>query len=351
MQRLERSQASHDFMQKPSHLFVLCLLIGVLGSNGMPLHAQERGQPKPNQKGTTTQSKDQLPQEAGQSIDLSSRLVNVFFNVTDKSNAFITDLRQEEMEVWENGQQQEIFSFSRQTDLPLTIALLIDISGSEQYTLPDEKFAASQFFRSIVRPLKDTVAIIVFRDEVILVQDFTSTLDRLERALDTVRYTPRTTTDNSSKFGGTSLYDAVYVACQDALSRQAGRHTIIVLTDGEDTTSHYRLSDAIDRAWRSEVTVYSIGIGDRFRFGLNEGVLKKLSQETGGRAHFPKNPDELGAVFRQIEDELRTQYQVAYYPSNSASDGTFRKIELRVPGRKDLRIRHRPGYYSPKPEG
>jgi len=350
VQRMAQRPASHDFMRKTFHRLAFSCLIGALGSNAFLHYAQTPQKPTPEQREPRVKTKEPA-QDEGQTIDLSSRLVNVFFSVTDKRNAFLTDLRQDEVEVWENGQRQEIFTFGRQTDLPLTIALLIDVSGSEQYTLPDEKFAASQFFRSFVRPMKDTVAIIEFRDEVTLVQDFTSTVDRLERALESVRYTPRTTTDNTSKFGGTSLYDAVYVTCEDSLSQQAGRHTIIVLTDGKDTTSHYRLSDAIDRAWRSEVTVYSIGIGDRFRFGLNEGVLKKLSQETGGRAYFPDNPDELAAAFRQIEDELRSQYLVAYYTSNSAPDGTFRKIEVRIPGRKDLRIRHRPGYYSPKLAG
>jgi VWFA-related protein len=327
------------------------LLIAVLVSCGFLLYAQEPTPPKPDAANPAGQQKEKSAQDQGEPVELSSRLVNVFFTATDKRNAFLTDLRKEEIEVWENGQPQEVFMFNRQTDLPLTIAILIDVSGSEQFTLADEKYAASQFLRSFVRPMKDTVAIVEFRDEAVVIQDFTSTVDRLERALDSVRFTPRTTNDSSSKFGGTSLYDAVYLTCQDLLSQQAGRHTIILLTDGEDTTSHYHLSDAIDRAWRSEVTVYSIGIGDRFRFGLNEGVLKRLSQETGGRAYLPKNPDELVKSFREIEDELRSQYLVAYYPSNAAQDGTFRKIEVRIPGRKDVRIRHRPGYYAGKSAG
>ncbi|MBI3951504.1 MAG: VWA domain-containing protein [Acidobacteria bacterium] len=327
------------------------ILMGGLLSSGSLLHAHQSEQSQRAPSGHTSQQKETSSQEPDQAIDLSSRLVNVFFSVTDKRNAFITDLRREDIEVHENGQPQEIFAFARQTDLPLTMALLIDISGSEQYTLADEKHAASRFIRSIVRPMKDTVAIVEFRDEAILVQDFTSSAERLDRALETIRFTPPTTTDNTSKFGGTSLYDAIYVTCQDSLSRQAGRHTIILLTDGEDTTSRYKLSDAIERAWRSEVTIYSIGIGDRLRSGINEGVLKKLSQETGGRAYFPDNSDQLDAAFRQIEDELRSQYLVAYYPSNAAQDGSFRKIEIRIPNRKDLRIRHRLGYYSPKATG
>jgi VWFA-related protein len=338
-------------------VLITWVVIGSFLSGSLVFGVQLSPPPKPDPGQASTQAtrdqnkSDQQPPQEEEPVRLGARLVNVPFSVSDKRNAIITDIRQEEIQVLENGQPQEIFQFVRQTDLPLTIALLIDISNSQEYTLPDEKAAASQFLRSVMRPGKDVVAIAEFRDETILVQDFTSTLDRLERGLDQVRYTPRTTSDNTSKFGGTSLYDAVYVTCQDLLARQAGRRTIILLTDGEDTTSQYRLPDAIDRALRSEVTIYSIGIGDRFRYGVDEGTLKKLSQETGGRAYFPKNPETLLSAFRQIEEDLRNQYLVAYYPSNSGPGGSFRKIEIRVPGRKDLRIRHRLGYYVPKPEG
>jgi VWFA-related protein len=324
----------------------LCVLL-IMGLTQPWIQAQQSSQnPPAPTKPTTTQKTQQ--QEDDEPIDLSSRLVNVFFSVQDKRNALITDLRQEDTQIFENGQPQEMFTFSRQTDLPLTIALLLDISGSMEYVLPEEKAAASRFFRTMVRPMKDSVAIAEFRDETILVQDFTSSMERLDRALASVRFTPRTSNDSTSKFGGTSLYDAVYITSQDLLARQPGRHTIILMTDGEDSTSRYKLGDAIDRALRSETTVYAIGIGDRYRFGVNEGVLKKLSNETGGRAYFPDNAEQLEAAFRQIEDELRSQYLIAYYPSNASQDGSFRKIEIRTPNRKDLRFRHRLGYYAAK---
>lgn len=327
---------------------IVLLLMLTFTFNSSLLRAQ---QPKQNPPTPPKAPAQQKQSDQDNEIDLSSRLVNVLFSANDKKNALITDLRQEDIQVYENGQQQEIFSFNRQTDLPLTIALLMDVSGSMEYVLPEEKSAANRFFRSIVRPMKDAIAIVQFRDEAILVQDFTSSMERLEKGLDSVRYTPRTTQDNTSKFGGTSIHDAIYVTCQDLVGKQPGRHTIILLSDGEDTTSRYKIGDAIDRALRSEVTIYSIGIGDRFRFGVNEGVLKKLSQDTGGRAYFPDNPEQLETAFRQIEDELRSQYLVAYYPSNATQDGTFRKIEVRIPNRKDLRMRHRLGYYAPKSEG
>ena len=296
-----------------------------------------------------TQEKSKPPkaiEEQDQGIELSSKLVNVFFNVTDQRGAYLTDLRKEEIQVLEDKKSQEIFSFSRQTDLPLTISVLIDVSGSEQFVLPLLKSAATQFFRSFVRPDKDVVSIAEFRDETTLLQDFTATTGRLEKALENVRYTRPTARDSSSHFGGTSLFDAIYVTCEESLARQAGRRTIILLTDGDDTTSTYKAHDAIDRALRTDVTIYAIGIGDQIFRGVDEGTLKRLSSETGGRAYFPRKETDLTTAFKQIENELRTQYYIAYYPSNSAQDVSYRSIQILIPAREKLRITHRRGYYA-----
>ncbi len=280
--------------------------------------------------------------EPDEPVHLSARLVNVFFTATDRRRAIVTDLQRGDVRVFEDGREQEIFTFVRQTDLPLTIALLIDVSASQQYTLPEEKAAAMRFIRSIVRPGKDVVAIVAFRDEVRLIEDFTSTVSRLEAALNRVRYTPPTGRD--PRFGGTSLYDAIVLAARELLAKQPGRRMILLLTDGEDTTSLYQLPEAIAEALRAEATIYAIGIGDRYRFGINSSVLRRLTQETGGRAYFPRNAEDLARAFREIETELRSQYLVAYYPSDPTPDGRFRQIEIRVPTRKGLRIRHRRGY-------
>jgi len=281
-------------------------------------------------------------EEPDEQVHLNARLVNVFFTATDRRRAIVTDLRREEVRVFEDGREQEIFTFVRQTDLPLTIALLIDVSASQQYTLPEEKAAAARFIRSIVRPGRDVVAIVAFRDEVRIIEDFTSTISRLEVALNRVRYVPPTGRD--PRFGGTSLYDSIVLVARELLAEQPGRRTILLLTDGEDTTSLYRLHDAIAEALRVEATIYAIGIGDRYRFGINSGVLRRLTQETGGRAYFPKNARDLTRAFREIETELRSQYLVAYYPSDPTPNGRFRQIEIRVPTRKGLHIRHRRGY-------
>ncbi len=297
-----------------------------------------------SQEITSRDLPEQRPKHAEEPVHLSARLVNVFFTVTTRRNAIVADLRREDVRVFENGREQEIFTFVRQTDLPLTIAVLIDVSASQQYTLPEAKAAAARFLRALVRPGTDTVAIVTFRDEVRLVEDFTSTLSRLEAALNRVRTTPPMAHDPESRFGGTSLYDAVLLAARDLLAQRPGRRTILAITDGEDTTSVSQLSDAIAEALRAEVTIYAIGIGDRSRFGLNVRVLRRLTEETGGRAYFPKNSADLERAFQEIETELRSQYLLAYYPSDPIPTGRFRQIEIRVPTRKGLRIRHRRGY-------
>ncbi|MBI4468675.1 MAG: VWA domain-containing protein [Acidobacteria bacterium] len=296
----------------------------------------------------TQEKRKPATEEQEQPIELSGRLVTLYFNVNDQRGAYITDLKREELQVLEDKKPQELFSFFRQTDLPLTIAVLIDVSGSEQMTLPFLKSAAAEFFQSFIRPDKDAVSISQFRDETILLQDFTSTLERLERGLERVRYTRPIGRDSSSRFGGTSMYDAVFVTCEESLGRQAGRRTIILLTDGEDTTSSYKSHEAINQALRSEVTIYAIGIGDRAFGGVNEGALKRLTGETGGRAYFPRKDGDLARAFKQIENELRTQYYLAYYPSNAARDGTYRSIQVLIPGREKIRINHRRGYYAPE---
>lgn len=322
------------------------LLLGVGLMLVHPLTFEERASgSRPDARALQEQrSQRTTAAEPDEQVHLSARLVNVFFTATDRRHAVITDLRREEVRIFENGQEQEIFTFVRQTDLPLTIALLMDVSASQQYTLSEQKVAAARFLRSIVRPGKDTVALVTFRDEVTLIQDFTSTIARLEAALNRVRYTPPTSQNPESRFGGTSLYDAVLLTARELLARQPGRRTMLLLTDGEDTTSLSRLEEAITEALRAEATIYAIGIGDRYRFGINAGVLRRLTQETGGRAYFPKSAEDLARAFREIETELRSQYLLAYYPSDPNPQGRFRRIEIRVPTRKGIRIRHRRGY-------
>ncbi len=301
------------------------------------------------------QQKEDVP-----TIRVGTQLVNVLFSVQDKQNRYLNDLKQEDIQILENGQPQDIFTFKRELDLPLTMAILVDVSGSEQYTLPYLKDAGGRFVDSVVRSGKDTVAVIKFEAEATVMQELTSNPKRVRKALEDIAYnapppasvyggaTPPI--NGGARQGGTSLYDSVIATAADMLAKEPGRKTIIVLTDGVDTTSRMKLDEAINESLRSEVVIYAIGIGDPGMGGVNEGALKKLSESTGGRAVFPKGARDLDNAFSQLEQDLRQQYLLAYEPRNEATDGAFRKLEIRLVNRnpKELKVRHRRGYYAPQ---
>jgi VWFA-related protein len=336
-----------------TRFFAFALLVSVLAAGSAPARQQAPAPPPPPEPDV------ERPQEGqDEPVQLGTELVTVPFNVTDKKNRHITDIQRAEIQVFEDGKPQEIFSFERQLDAPLTIALLIDISGSQEATIGAERTAAEQFFSKVVRPEKDLASVLTFAKDVVLEQTLTGNLKSLYAALDRARVTPSSglgrggTAPTNPLSGGTSLYDAVYLAADDVLRREAGRRVIILLTDGADTTSTSKIQDAIDRAWRSEVIVYGIGIGDPTIQPVNDGVLEKMAKETGGRVWVPNNFRDLDRAFAEIENDLRQQYVVTYTPTNTARDGTFRKIEVKIAGEnrkeaKDYRVRFRRGYYAP----
>jgi Ca-activated chloride channel family protein len=295
-----------------------------------------------------------------ETVKLGTDLVNLFFSAVDPNNRIISNLQQGDVTVLEDGKPQQVFAFKRESTLPINIAILMDLSGSQEYTFPKEKAAAGEFLRSVIRPNKDSAAILTFQDDVDLVQGLTSRIQTLQRAFDEIQYSRRFN-QASSRRQATALYDAVYITADEILAHDdfrsrtsdenITRRAMILLTDGVDNASSRKLEDAIDRAWRAGVVIYAIGIGDRFRFeGVREDVLRKMSEETGGRAYFPQGADDLLEDFRQIESELRSQYLVAYSPTNPNRDGSFRRIEVRVAGRNDVRLVHRRGYYAPMEE-
>jgi VWFA-related protein len=313
---------------------------------------QKKSQQQQPQK---PQQKDDVP-----TIKVGTQLVNVLFSVQDKQNRYLNDLKQEDVQILENGQPQDIFTFKREFDLPLTMAILVDVSGSEEFTLPQLKDSGSRFVEAVVRSGKDTVAVLKFEGEATVMQELTSNPKRVRKALEDIAYTapPPVSVyggatppiNGGSRQGSTAIWDAVVATASDMLAKEPGRKTIILLTDGEDTSSRMKLDEAINEALRAEVVIYTIGIGDHGRFGVNEGVLKKLAEATGGRAVFPKGNRDLDTAFAQLEQDLRQQYLLAYEPKNEASDGGFRKLEIRVVNRntKDLKVRHRRGYYAPQ---
>lgn len=347
-------------------VFTITLAVTLLAGASLAQRPKPAPQPPPRspQSGQTTKP-DPKPQDKNKDDDIASSdeavrlgadLVNVLFTAVDRNNRVISDIRQDEVSILEDGRPQQIFTFKRETTLPINIAILMDLSGSQEYTFPQEKIAAGEFLRSILRPGKDSAAILTFEDDVDLVQGLSSRTDTLNRAFDEIQYSRRLGT-TSSRHQATALYDAIYITADEVLAHdeirrasaddQVTRRAIILLTDGVDNASSRKLDEAIDRAWRAGVIIYSIGIGDRFRFeGVREDILRRLGDETGGRAYFPRGADDLLDDFRQIETELRSQYLVAYAPSNSTHDGRFRRVEVLVKARPEARVIHRRGYYA-----
>ncbi|MCS7079721.1 MAG: VWA domain-containing protein [Chloracidobacterium sp.] len=300
--------------------------------------------------------------QAEDTLNIQTQLVSVPFAVVDKRNRYINNLTAQDIQVLENGKPQEIFSFTRESDLPLTFALVFDISGSQQYSIAEQRAAAKAFLRQVLRPEKDLAGVVTFRRDIEMRQKLTNNLAALERAIDDVRfesggYVYGGTPPLDPSITGTSLFDTVYVVSSEMLPREAGRRVIILLTDGEDTTSRYKLSEAIDMALRSDVQVYAVGIpggvpngfGGVTVTGLDRRTLERLCESTGGRAFFPRSPAEYAAAFQQIETDLRYQYIVTYSPSNPSRDGSFRTIAVKItrPGEaKEWRVFARKGYYA-----
>lgn len=318
----------------------------------------------------TVVPKEESPQESEEIVRVETNLTSIFFTAADSNKRFVSDLKKEDIRVLEDGQPQEIFTFQQNIDLPLSIAVLIDTSQSEERTLPDEKAAARSFIEAVMRPDKDEAAIVSFTGEVTLEQGFTGNLDRLRRAIDRVEFvppsgyigggvvvggTPPISDTNQILAGSTAIWDAVWASSNEILSDSAEntRRAIILLTDGVDTISQVKMHDAIERAQKADTFIYAIGIGDSYQGGVDMGSLRKIAEQTGGRAYFPRSESELRGAFAQIQRDLREQYLVAYSPANKARDGSYRRIQIEVidPLRKQkLKLNYRPGYFAKTPE-
>jgi VWFA-related protein len=311
--------------------------------------------------------KEELPQESDEVVRVETNLTTIFFTAADKNKRFVSTLRKEDIRILEDGQPQEIFTFQQNTDLPLSIAILIDTSRSEERTLPDEKIAARAFLESVMRPSKDEAAVVSFTGEVTLEQGFTGSIERLRRAIERVEFippsgyigggvvvggTPPISDTNQILAGSTAIWDAVWATSNELLSESAEntRRAIILLTDGEDTISQVKMHEAIQRAQKADALIYAIGIGDSYNFGVDEGSLRKVSGETGGRAYFPHSERELRDAFAQIQRDLREQYLVAYSPSNKERDGSYRRVQIQIldpePQKQKLKLNYRAGYFS-----
>jgi Ca-activated chloride channel homolog len=306
------------------------------------------------------------PIDEDEVIKVDTEAVNMLFTAQDRNRRLLTSLKQEDIRVLENGKVQEVVSFSRQVDLPLSLAILIDVSVSQQRTLPEEKAAAISFLETVIRPAKDEVAILSFTGEATLEQGMTNNLTRLRRAVERVNFTPPSgyvgggviagtppiSGRNQQIQGSTAIYDAIWVTSEEVLGSapENTRRAIILLSDGVNTFGKKKLDDAVQAALRSEAIIYSVGIGDNFFSGVDKGTLNRLSERTGGRAYYPRDERELRDAFRQIQEEMRSQYLVAYEPSEQILDGSYRTVEIQLVNQQlkndKVKLTHRQGYFA-----
>ncbi len=291
----------------------------------------------------------QEPAVQGPGIKSQVNLVNLFVTVRDKSKRIVTDLKQDDFKISEDGQDQKIAFFSKEVTLPITLGLLMDTSGSEQEMLGAIQDGASSFLNRVMRK-GDEAMVISFDLDVDLLSDFTDDRSQLNRAIHKAKVnaggpmmTPGTLPTGNI---GTDFYDALYLACNDELASEAGRKAVVVLTDAEDNGSKVRAEEAIEAAQRTDTVVHILLVYDP-HFGADSGVAKKITDDTGGRMIVVNNEKHLMAAFDQISEELRSQYTIGYYPTNSAHDGKFRKIKVEVNDRND-KVLARKGYYAPK---
>jgi len=298
------------------------------------------------------QTQASKPSEEEPIIKVDVDVVSLFCSVRDKRGAFVKDLDKESFTVLEEGKQQEIRYFSRETELPLTIGLLIDVSKSMENFIEIEKRAAMQFFRRMLRS-KDVAFLMSFGSEAELLQDFTNSPRLLQKGLDDLRLSVPVggpmPSPTGAKQRGTIMYDAVYLAATEKLRREVGRKAIVLITDGVDHGSRVKLPEAVAQAHKSDTIIYSIYYSDpRYAFyGGGDGDLKRMSEETGGRVYHVSGRRTLDIIFDEISEEMRSQYAIGYTPSNPNKDGSFRRVDIRTTN-KDHKILARKGYYAEK---
>ena len=304
------------------------------------VYVAARAQQKPSGQQQTGNSRQQS--EPATTLKVDVKLVNVFVTVTDAHGAPVAGLKKENFSVQEDGHEQKIAIFDKESALPLSIALAVDTSLSTRRDLPLEQSSAKRFAHMIMRPV-DALAVYAFNEVVNLSMPFTADLKRIDEGIDHVRLG-----------AATALYDAIYLASR-ALDPRQGRKVIVLITDGGDTISKVDYKEAARAAEEAEALVYSIIVvpieASAGRETGGEHALIQLSEDTGGKYYYAKSASQLDDAFRKISDELRTQYLLAYYPSQRTAYSEFRRIQVNVSGTSeatDYRVRHRAGYYTVK---
>ena len=306
-------------------LFLLCILAGSLA-------AQDAAS-------SSRLAISQAPTNPNK-IKVRVDLVNVLMTVTNKKHHLVTDLTKDDFQVFEDSKPQTIRYFSRETSLPVRIGVLIDTSNSVRDRLRFEQEAAVDFLNTTLRPGTDMAYVEAFDVEVQMVQDYTDDMEKLSKAI------------GSLLAGGvTSLYDAIYFSCKEKMlffppPEPYLRRIMIIISDGGDNQSERTREEALAMAQRAEVTIYTISTNRSGLPGRGDKVLRRLAEETGGRAFLPFEASDLAANFHEISRELRSQYSLAYISTNRAHDGAFRTITIEPP-EKRLRVRAKAGYFAP----
>jgi VWFA-related protein len=283
-----------------------------------------------------------LPQQPPEeTIRLDVTRVNLLFTVSDKRGRFVTDLDKDAFEIFEGKNRQTVLEFTRESDLPLRLAILIDTSNSIRDRFRFQQEAAIEFIRSVIRPDKDRAVIVSFDTSPELVADLTGDVEQLERAIRNLR-----------PGGGTSLYDAIFFACRDKLAMDQPRHkfrrALIILSDGDDNQSRYSRDQALEMAHKSDVVIYSISTNITRIPTDGDKVLKYFAQETGGLTFFPFKVEDLAQSFENIANEMRHQYNILYRPEPLKTDGLYHEVKIGVKNRRDYVVRARKGYYAPR---
>lgn len=340
-------------------------LLGGFGSTA--LRAQSAPSPDAPPVSTAPDSSAEDDAKPVDTLKVNVNLVSLYFTVRDKKNGLIPTLGKDDCSVFEDKQLQKLKNFAPEADQPLTLGLLLDTSGSQQNVLPLEQETGSAFVKRILRQ-KDETFLISFDVDVNLLQDYTSSPRALERAMNKAEINTAGGNGAGGVPGigqgplpthgtpkGTLLYDAVVLASNDKLRQETGRKALILLTDGEDQGSRYKVQDAIEAAQKANAIVYVLLIADRQFYGYGgfggigysgDSAMKKLADSTGGRMiDVGNNGKKMEAAFQQIEEELRTQYVASYTPTNKNLDGSFRKIDIQCKG-DNLKVQATKGYYA-----
>jgi VWFA-related protein len=296
-------------------------------------------------------------------IKVDVDVVNILASVRNKQNGLVANLGKDDFTLFEDGQKQTIKYFTKETDLPLTIGLLVDVSGSQRNLIEIERNAASQFFASVLRK-KDEAFLISFGEEAELLQDYTQSSRLLNEGLNRLRVSSGASgihpgpVPTASQPRGTVLYDAVFLAAKDKLTTEVGRKVIVLITDGVDQGSRLDIKQAIEAAQKADAVIYSIYYYDASAYGGRgmimiggggEGYLRRMSDDTGGHVFKVDRKHTLNDVFKELQDEMRSQYAIGYTPTNDKKDGSFRKVDLRL-GDRNLKVQARKGYYAIRPE-